>query len=93
MGSFCSKCGTAIENQKVKCPNCGYQLDKNNKKLTAGLLGIFLGPLGVHQFYLGEIRKGITQIVITLCTNGMGGIIGVAEGILILLGIIKVKNS
>ena len=30
------------------------------------LLGIFLGGLGVHNFYAGYKRKGITQLLLTV---------------------------
>lgn len=56
------------------------------QKLVAGLLGIFLGAWGIHQFYLGDNKKGVIRIVVTLVTCGIGGIWGFVEGILILCG-------
>lgn len=35
-------------------------------KLAAGLLGIFLGSLGVHNFYLGNTGKAVAQLLLTL---------------------------
>ncbi len=55
-------------------------------KMTAGLLGIFLGAWGVHRFYLGYTKIAIIQIVATLLTCGAAGLWGVIEGILILVG-------
>ena len=55
-------------------------------KMTAGLLGIFLGSIGVHRFYLGYPGIGIAQIAVTFFTCGIGGIWGLIEGILILTG-------
>lgn len=55
-------------------------------KMAAGLLGIFLGAWGVHQFYLGDTKKGIIRIVVSLVTCGIGGIWGFIEGIMILCG-------
>ena len=55
-------------------------------KLTAGLLGIFLGGWGVHRFYLGYTKMGIIQIIVTLVTCGVGSLWGFIEGILILCG-------
>ena len=55
-------------------------------RLTAGLLGIFLGALGVHRFYLGYTSIGVLQILVTIATCGIGGLWGVVEGILILGG-------
>lgn len=66
-------------------------------KIAAGLLGIFLGSLGVHNFYLGYTGKAIAQLLITLLTCGIGGIAsgiwGLIEGILILTGSIAVDGN
>ncbi len=35
-------------------------------KIAAGLLGIFLGSLGVHNFYLGNTGKAVAQLLLTL---------------------------
>ncbi len=55
-------------------------------KLAAGLLGILLGGLGVHRFYLGYIGIGVAQIAVSIITCGIGGLWGFIEGILILTG-------
>lgn len=57
---------------------------QENKKVLAGLLGIFLGGLGVHKFVLGYTQEGIIQLVFTFFTCGVGQIIGVIEGIIYL---------
>ena len=54
-------------------------------KLVAGILGIVIGGLGVHRFYLGYIGIGIAQILVTIFTLGIGAIWGFIEGILILV--------
>jgi TM2 domain-containing membrane protein YozV len=71
-------------------------MDQNNNvqteqksKLVAALLGIFLGSWGIHNFYLGDSKKGIIQIVVTIVTCGIGGLWGFIEGIMILAGSIK----
>lgn len=57
-------------------------------KMAAGLLGIFLGGLGIHNFYLGYTGKAIAQLLISLLSLGflaiISGIWGLIEGILIL---------
>ena len=59
------------------------------KKMTAALLGIFLGAWGIHNFYLGFTKKAIIQIIVSVCTCGIGGIWGFIEGIMILTGSIN----
>lgn len=60
--------------------------DQRKSKLVAGILGILLGWIGVHRFYLGYTAIGVVQIVVTVCTGGIGGLWGIIEGILILVG-------
>ena len=52
---------------------------------VAGVLGVLLGPLGVHRFYLGYTGIGVLQIVLSLCTMGIAGVWGFVEGILLLV--------
>lgn len=54
------------------------------KKVVAGILGILLGGLGIHKFYLGYTKEGIIQLVIGVVTCGIGGILGLIEGIMYL---------
>lgn len=53
-------------------------------RVVAGVLGILLGGLGIHRFYLGYVGVGIAQIVVTILTFGVGAIWGFVEGILYL---------
>lgn len=58
----------------------------DKSKMVAGLLGVFLGSLGVHRFYLGYTGIGVAQIFVSLFTCGVGGWWGIIEGIMILTG-------
>jgi len=53
------------------------------KKITAGILGILLGWIGAHRFYLGDTNGGLLRIALSLCF-GIGGVIGLVEGIIYL---------
>ena len=61
---------------------------EESKRVIAGILGIFLGALGVHKFVLGYTTQGIIMLVITIVTCGFGasitGLIGLIEGIIYL---------
>jgi TM2 domain-containing membrane protein YozV len=67
-------------------PPIVQSLDTRRSRLAAGVLGVVLGGLGVHRFYLGYVGIGVAQIVVTVCTAGVGAIWGFIEGILILVG-------
>ncbi len=68
-------------------PGAPY-LWSDKTKLAAGLLGIFLGVFGVHNFYLGFTGKAAAQLLITLLSFGIlapvSAIWGLIEAILIL---------
>jgi len=54
------------------------------QKMVMGILAILLGGLGIHSFMMGNTKKGIIQI----CSNLLcvGGLWGLIEGVLILMG-------
>lgn len=88
--AYCSNCGAQTQPGATFCPNCGaalaqYTPDQQKSKMTAGLLGVLLGGLGVHNFYLGYTGKGIAQICLSFCC-GAGYIWGLIEGIMIFTG-------
>ena len=103
--NFCFNCGKKVNEVQDVCLNCGVNLRKNKKidnvngksKITAGILGIFLGCYGVHNFYLGYNGKAIAQLLITLLSlfllSWVSAIWGLIEGILILTGNIKKDAS
>ena len=66
---------------------------EQKSKIAAGLLGIFLGAFGVHNFYLGKTGKALAQLLITLLSCGalsfVSGTWGLIEGILVLTGSIN----
>ena len=81
--------------------NTGYNNPNPNtqqkSKIAGGLLGIFLGGLGVHNFYLGYTGKAVAQLLISLLSCGFlvwaSAIWGLIEGILILTGSISVDGN
>lgn len=89
---FCPVCGEETHPDAVVCVKCGASLATEQQnvgeksKLAAGLLGIFLGGYGIHNFYLGFTKKAVIQIIVSLVTCGVGGIWGFIEGIMILCG-------
>ena len=112
MAKFCTNCGQSINEGYNNCPNCGapinnYNPNNNNynnyasneapkSKVAAGILGIFFGVFGVHNFYLGYIGKAVAQLLMTILSCGIlsfvSSIWGFIEGILILTGTIKVDG-
>lgn len=89
--NYCNKCGAQLSVGDVYCSACGNRVApagansaSGRSKLIAGLLGIFLGSWGIHNFYLGKTGRGVAQIILTMITFGIAGLWGFIEGILIL---------
>lgn len=73
--NFCPNCGAQTAPGAAFCLSCGVALNPQaaaaatgaqKEKIVAGLLAIFLGQLGVHNFYLGYNQRGVIQLLITL---------------------------
>lgn len=84
---FCTTCGKQIHEKAEICPNCGVRQPgmasaSGRNKMTAGLLAIFLGGLGIHKFYLGQNGLGILYIV--FCWTFIPVIVGFVEGVIYL---------
>lgn len=66
--NFCPFCGEQVTTEQKICMNCGVEMEYYGQvgvksKIVAGLLGIFLGSYGVHNFYLGYTKKAVVQLV------------------------------
>lgn len=72
----------AAQQQQVNYAYDEVDVKPRKDKTTAGLLGIFLGGLGAHKFYLGKSGQGILYLL--FCWTYIPGILGLIEGILYL---------
>lgn len=69
---YCNNCGAETAENAAVCTSCGAALNHTaadssaKSKLVAGLLAIFLGSLGIHNFYLGYTKKAVIQLVVSL---------------------------
>ena len=52
-------------------------------KLVAGLLGVLLGGVGIHKFYLGRVGWGILYLV--FCWTLIPAVVGFIEGLIYLV--------
>lgn len=71
---YCWNCGKETVKEAVVCVSCGAGLvlreeaepTGDKSAIAAGLLAIFLGSLGVHNFYLGFKKRAFAQLLLTI---------------------------
>ena len=89
--SFCAGCGnptaTGPAASPQQAPNYAQpqyapQYSTGPQRVTAGILGILLGGIGVHKFYCGKIGAGILYLV--FFWTAIPAIAGLIEGIIYL---------
>ncbi len=68
--NFCFACGSPTDPRAEMCPKCGVRQrhrfhphGSERNRMTAALLALLLGGLGIHHFYLGNIGRGIVYAV------------------------------
>ena len=88
---YCSGCAKPVHKTAASCPYCGARLASHGSSPLAGpageknrmlavILAIFLGGLGAHKFYLGQMMWGIVYLL--FCWTFIPAIVGLVEGIL-----------
>ena len=95
---YCTACGSQISSEAVSCPKCGqpnlsnirtassggtYNTVQGKSRVTAGVLALILGGIGVHRFYLNQVGLGLLYLL--FCWTFIPAVIAVVEGILYLV--------
>ena len=89
--AFCANCGNALPENADVCMNCGVAVEKESDylnghdKIVMILVCLFLGGLGIHNFMMGETKKGVFKIVMSLLC-GLGAIFALIDFIKIAMG-------
>ena len=84
----CKHCGEFLDETlryaRMPTPrSTGLSVAPNGKtKVAAGLFAIFLGGIGMHKFYLGQVGQGIVYVL--FCWTFIPSVIGLIEGIIYL---------
>ncbi len=84
---FCKNCGAEVNENQDVCTNCGCKVTNEEKKdsklggqdkIVMILICLFLGGLGVHNFMMGETKKGVVRLVASCCC-GLGCILALID--------------
>lgn len=94
---YCSNCQSPLSQvnsgyQPMQSVNPGAMTDWKamgaDKKVTAGILAIFLGWLGIHKFIMGYTTEGVIMLLVTILScfilYPITHVMGIVEGIMYL---------
>jgi TM2 domain-containing membrane protein YozV len=88
--AFCTACGNSMSAQAAACPGCGHPNAANSRptgavsgapksRVTAGILALLVGGLGIHKFYLNQAGLGIVYLL--FCWTFIPAIVAFIEAI------------
>ena len=95
---FCQNCGNQINENAEFCMHCGIAIEEiknphldiesreylgGHDKISMALICFFLGGFGVHNFIMGEQKKGFTKIAMCF-VFGISGLLALIDFIKIL---------
>lgn len=87
----CLNCGVSVDFGAQKSKNLLPEGDgwcpAGKEKIVAILLAFFVGGFGIHNFYLGETKKGILRLC--TCWLFIGGLLAFIDFIKMLIGSYK----
>ena len=91
--AYCANCGAAVAPGAEVCMSCGVAIKKGGNngdykgmgKVGIALICFFFGGIGIHNFILGETKKGVFKIIMSLCLAGLGGLFALIDIIKILM--------
>ncbi len=89
---YCANCGKEIATNADVCLNCGVANKKSNgdylngqDKVVMIIVAVLIGGLGIHNFMMGETKKGIFRIIMSFFC-GIGYIFALIDLIKIACG-------
>lgn len=77
---FCKQCGNEMVDNAAICVKCGVATDlgmaqsrvreapvvSSRSRALYIVLGFFLGGFGIHNFYAGRTKQGMTQLLLVV---------------------------
>lgn len=93
---YCPNCGASVAENAAVCLSCGVAIENKKSgndsnylngqdKLIMALVCFFLGGIGIHNFIMGETKKGIFKIVMCFVC-GLSAIFALIDFVKILMG-------
>lgn len=97
---YCANCGGTIAENASVCLNCGVAVKgaksgdlAGQDKIVMALICFFLGGIGIHNFIMGEVKKGVMKIILAVAGSVTLGITTLVCGVLVLIEFVKILTD
>lgn len=75
-----------IQSMDMNLLTQNAQVKEEVSRITAAVVGIFCGSLGIHRFYMGHKNAGIVYLVVGIVSAGsVTSVVGLIDGIIYLM--------
>lgn len=85
---YCTNCAAPVNESAGNNPGANTTVNntaapkEGKNRVIVGLMALFLGSLGIHNFYLGYTSRGLTQLLVSIIGGMFScGIATIAMGI------------
>ena len=97
---YCWNCGNPVNENAEVCLSCGVAVNKANGEYLAGkdkvlivVLLLLIGGFGVHNFVMGENKKGIAKIILCFAGFLTCGITDIVLGVLLIIELVRILTD
>ncbi|MBR2213990.1 MAG: TM2 domain-containing protein [Eubacterium sp.] len=94
--AVCTQCGCVVNEAKKQAEankaSAGDQVGGQDK-IVVILVAIFIGTLGIHNFIMGETKKGVFKLVMSLVGGWFCGLGVLVSLILTIMDIVKIASG
>lgn len=94
--AMCTNCGCAVNEAKKQAEEAQAKAKDQiggQDKIVLIIVAVFLGTLGIHNFMMGETKKGVFKLIMSLVVGWVCGL-GIAISlVLTIIDIVKIASG
>ena len=94
--AVCTKCGCVVNEAQRQANAARAKADSElagQDKTVLILVAVFLGGLGIHNFMMGETKKGVFKLVMTLVGGWICGAGLIVSLVFTIIDIVKIASG
>lgn len=94
--AVCTSCGCAVNEAKKQAEAAKAKANDQiggQDKIVLIIVAVFLGTLGIHNFMMGETKRGLFKLVMSLAGGFLCGIGLIVSLVFTIIDIVKIASG